>query len=163
MIEPVIGIIMGSQSDLPIAKRAMEILKDFEIPFEIRVASAHRTPKLVVEYCKEAQDKSLQAIIAIAGASAALPGVVAAHTWIPVIGVPVCATTLGGLDALLSMAQMPGGVPVATMAIGESGAQNAAFFAIRLLALKNPSLQHKIQQWFLSQEQKTQLANQNIQ
>jgi len=130
---PLVGIIMGSANDKPKMQPAGKALEEVGIRYEVRVMSAHRTPDLVVEYCKAAQMRGLKAIIAGAGMSAALPGVAAAHTSLPVIGVPIAGTNLGGMDALLAIAQMPPGVPVACMAI--DGAKNAGLYAARIIGL----------------------------
>ncbi|HKJ36565.1 MAG TPA: 5-(carboxyamino)imidazole ribonucleotide mutase [Solirubrobacterales bacterium] len=129
--QPLVGIIMGSESDMETMKKAGKALEEAGIKFEIRVMSAHRTPDTVVEYCSMAKTRGLRVIIAGAGLSAALPGVAAAHTELPVIGVPISAGTLGGIDALLSCAQMPPGVPVAAVAI--DGAKNAGILAARII------------------------------
>jgi len=160
-INPQIGIIMGSKSDLEVMNQGAEILKELEIPYEIKILSAHRTPDLTLQYAENAASKGLEIIIAGAGAAAALPGVIAAKTWLPVIGVPLAATSLGGLDALLSIAQMPGGVPVATVAIGSAGAKNAALLAARILALKNESIRTRLQVWIKNQTEKV-LANNHV-
>jgi 5-(carboxyamino)imidazole ribonucleotide mutase len=144
---PKVGIIMGSQSDLAIMSEGANILETLGIPFEIKILSAHRAPDLTLTYAESAAQRGLEVIIAGAGAAAALPGMVAAKTWLPVIGVPLAATSLGGLDALLSIAQMPGGVPVATVAIGAAGAKNAALLAARMLALKDENLRAKLKNW----------------
>ena len=130
---PLVGIIMGSANDKPKMQPAGKALEEAGIPYEVRVMSAHRTPDLVVEYCKAAQMRGLKAIIAGAGMSAALPGVAAAHTSLPVIGVPIAGKNLGGMDALLAIAQMPPGVPVACMAV--DGAKNAGLYAARIIDL----------------------------
>ena len=130
---PRVGIIMGSANDKPKMQPAGKALEEAGIPYEVRVMSAHRTPDLVVEYCKAAQMRGLKAIIAGAGMSAALPGVAAAHTSLPVIGVPIAGKNLGGMDALLAIAQMPPGVPVACMAV--DGAKNAGLYAARIIGL----------------------------
>ena len=130
---PLVGIIMGSANDKPKMQPAGKALEEAGIPYEVRVMSAHRTPDLVVEYCKAAQMRGLKAIIAGAGMSAALPGVAAAHTSLPVIGVPIAGKNLGGMDALLAIAQMPPGVPVACMAV--DGAKNAGLYAARIIGL----------------------------
>lgn len=131
--EPKVGIVMGSESDREIMNFCAETLNSLEISFEINVISAHRNPDQTAEYASTAKSRGLRVIVAGAGMSAALPGVVAAKTELPVIGVPLNAGSLGGLDALLSIVQMPGGVPVACMAIGKAGAKNAAHFASRML------------------------------
>lgn len=140
MSKPQVGIIMGSRSDLDAGRKAAEALNSMQIPFEITVASAHRTPVDAVNYAINARSRGIKVIIAIAGLSAALPGVIAAHTTLPVIGVPVNAGTLGGLDALLSIAQMPPGVPVAAMGVDSSW--NAAIFSARIIGLSDEMI-HK--------------------
>ena len=135
---PLVGILMGSKSDWETMREAAKILDEFGVPHEEKVASAHRSPELVAEYVKAAEGRGLEVLIAAAGLAAHLPGVVAAQTLLPVLGVPMHSNALGGLDALLSMAQMPGGVPVGTLAIGSHGAKNAALLAIRILRLQGP-------------------------
>lgn len=135
---PIVGVIMGSISDWETMKDGADLLKQFGIPYEAKVVSAHRTPDLMVEYAKGARDRGIEIIIAGAGGAAHLPGMVAALTSLPVIGVPVSSKHLKGIDSLLSIAQMPAGIPVATMAIGN--AKNAALMAARILALKQPAL-----------------------
>ena len=135
-----VGVIMGSQSDWPTMRHAAEVLDDFDVPHECRVVSAHRTPGLMVDYAESAAERGLEAIIAGAGGAAHLPGMVAGHTIIPVIGVPIRSRSLKGMDSLLSIVQMPAGVPVATMAIGEAGATNAGLYAVAMLARHDPQL-----------------------
>lgn len=135
-----IGIVMGSDSDLPVMQACVEQLKKFEIPCEITVASAHRSPERAAVYASTARERGIRVIIAAAGMAAHLAGVLAAHTTLPVIGVPIDSSSLNGLDALLSTVQMPPGVPVATMGIGKSGAKNAAILAAQILAVGNAEL-----------------------
>jgi 5-(carboxyamino)imidazole ribonucleotide mutase len=135
-----VGIIMGSKSDWTTLAAAAEILDNLSIPYEIRVVSAHRTPDLLFEYASTAEARGLEVIIAGAGGAAHLPGMTAAKTSLPVLGVPVVSRSLNGLDSLLSIVQMPAGVPVATFAIGEAGAKNAALFAAALLGVKHPEI-----------------------
>ncbi len=135
-----IGIVMGSDSDWAVMQHAARRLKAFEVPYEARVVSAHRTPDLLFEYAETAAARGLHCVIAGAGGAAHLPGMIAAKTTLPVLGVPVPSKALKGIDSLLSIVQMPKGVPVATFAIGEAGAENAALFAIALLALGQPAL-----------------------
>ena len=142
MEQPLVGIIMGSTSDLETMRAAATTLQELGVPFELRVVSAHRTPDLMFRYAAEAQGRGLRVIIAGAGGAAHLPGMVATKTNLPVIGVPVESKALKGLDSLLSIAQMPAGVPVATMAIG--GAANAALLAVRILALADDALAAKL-------------------
>lgn len=137
---PVVGIVMGSESDLETMSSACTILKEAEVPFECTVVSAHRTPKRLFQYAQRAQSRGLQVIIAGAGGAAHLPGMIASLTTLPVLGVPVLGKSLQGLDSLLSIVQMPGGVPTATFAIGSAGARNAALFAVQILALQDQAL-----------------------
>lgn len=141
---PVIGIVMGSNSDWPTMQAAAKVLKDFGVPFEARVVSAHRTPDLMFEYAEQARARGLKAIIAGAGGAAHLPGMIAAKTTVPVLGVPVQSKALSGKDSLLSIVQMPKGIPVATFAIGEAGAANAGLFAVALLAATDAALADKL-------------------
>ncbi len=137
---PVVGVIMGSKSDWETMQNAADVLKQFGVPHECRVVSAHRTPDWMADYAKAAAGRGLKVIIAGAGGAAHLPGMVAAHTVLPVLGVPVQSKALQGLDSLLSIVQMPGGIPVATLAIGNAGARNAGLLAVRILATYDPSL-----------------------
>lgn len=141
---PLVGVIMGSQSDWDTMSQADEILKQFDVPHECKVVSAHRTPAGMAEYAATAADRGLEVIIAGAGGAAHLPGMVAAQTVLPVIGVPVQSAALNGLDSLLSIVQMPKGVPVATVAIGASGAANAGLLAVAILATSRPELRAKL-------------------
>jgi 5-(carboxyamino)imidazole ribonucleotide mutase len=141
---PLVGVIMGSRSDWDTMKAASETLQRFDIPHECRVVSAHRTPVWMAEYAEAAAGRGLEVIIAGAGGAAHLPGMVAAHTVLPVLGVPVQSRALNGLDSLLSIVQMPPGVPVATFAIGTAGAVNAALYAAQILSLKRPELREKL-------------------
>lgn len=142
--QPVVGIIMGSDSDWPVMQAAAAMLKEFGVPYEARVVSAHRTPDLMFEYAEQARARGLRAIIAGAGGAAHLPGMVAAKTTLPVLGVPVPSKHLQGQDSLLSIVQMPKGIPVATFAIGEAGAANAGLFAVALLATTDATLADKL-------------------
>jgi 5-(carboxyamino)imidazole ribonucleotide mutase len=145
MTSPLVGVIMGSSSDWEKCMRfAAQTLTDFEVPFESRVVSAHRTPQWMVEYAEHAAERGLELIIAGAGGAAHLPGMVAGHTLLPVIGVPVQSQALSGMDSLLSIVQMPAGVPVATMAIGKAGAINAALLAVSILGTTRPDLRQKL-------------------
>jgi phosphoribosylaminoimidazole carboxylase PurE protein len=146
-VKPVVGIIMGSDSDLGVMQEATKVLKQFEVAYEIGVYSAHRSPHRTLEYVKSARDRGLRVIIAGAGSSAHLAGVTAAETTLPVIGVPIDSSPLSGLDSLLSTVQMPPGVPVATMGVGKSGATNAAFFALQILALGDEKLARKLAEY----------------
>ena len=148
---PDVGIIMGSRSDWPTLKLAAETLDALGADFETKVVSAHRTPERLVDYAKSARDRGLKVIIAGAGGAAHLPGMVAAMTPLPVIGVPVQSRALSGLDSLLSIVQMPGGVPVATVAIGEAGAKNAGILAASILALQNQTIAEKLDQFRVDQ------------
>ncbi|HXJ02198.1 MAG TPA: 5-(carboxyamino)imidazole ribonucleotide mutase [Micropepsaceae bacterium] len=146
-LKPVVGIIMGSRSDWQTMSRASAVLDELRVPYEVRVVSAHRTPDRLYDYAKSAKNRGLKAIIAGAGGAAHLPGMIAAMTVLPVLGVPVESRTLKGLDSLLSIAQMPAGVPVATFAIGEAGAKNAGLFAAGLLALADAALAKRLEAW----------------
>jgi phosphoribosylaminoimidazole carboxylase PurE protein len=141
-----VSVLIGSDSDLPIMKEALEALKKFDIPYELFLTSAHRTPERTTNFARKAEERGVKVLIVGAGAAAHLAGVIASQTRLPVIGVPIDATSIGGLDALLSTVQMPGGIPVATMAIGKAGARNAALMAARILALNDGSLRKKLQQ-----------------
>ncbi len=144
MAKPLVGIVMGSDSDWAVMQHAARELAGFEVPHECRVVSAHRTPDLLYQYAGEAHGRGLQCIIAGAGGAAHLPGMLAAKTSLPVLGVPVPSKHLNGLDSLLSIVQMPGGIPVATFAIGEAGARNAGLFAVALLARQDPALAQRL-------------------
>ncbi len=154
---------MGSKSDFDIAKDAVDILKGFGIEYEVIVSSAHRTPERTLEWAKTAEQRGLDAIIALAGAAAHLAGVVASETNLPVIAVPVSATSLNGLDALLSMVQMPGGIPVATMAIGKAGAKNAGIFAGQIIARSNSEVAAKVAQYKEDMKEKVYKDNEAVQ
>jgi len=149
-----VGIVMGSDSDWPTMQAAAVILKDFGVAFEARVVSAHRTPDLLFEYAEQAGPRGLQAIIAGAGGAAHLPGMLAAKTTVPVLGVPVQSRALSGVDSLHSIVQMPKGIPVATFAIGEAGAANAALFAVAMLANSDAALNAKLQAFRQAQTDK---------
>lgn len=144
---PLVGVIMGSASDLDTMTPARELLTELGVPHEVRVVSAHRTPDWMFEYAETAESRGLQVIIAAAGGAAHLPGMVAAKTVLPVLGVPVSATALQGVDALLSIVQMPRGVPVGTLAVGKPGAANAALLAARILATTRPALRERLRAW----------------
>jgi 5-(carboxyamino)imidazole ribonucleotide mutase len=150
---PRVAVIMGSQSDWETMKHAAEILDDFGVPHEDLVVSAHRTPEWMCEFAKSAEGKGLEVIIAGAGGAAHLPGMVAAQTVLPVLGVPVQSRSLQGLDSLLSIVQMPGGVPVGTLAIGEAGAKNAALLAVRIMAIRDGVLRTKLHEFHGRQTQ----------
>jgi 5-(carboxyamino)imidazole ribonucleotide mutase len=145
--KPLVGIVMGSRSDYAVMRAAVEVLREFGVEHEARVVSAHRTPDLLFEYAEAAVGRGLRVIIAGAGGAAHLPGMMAAKTVVPVLGVPIAATALQGMDALLSIAQMPKGVPVGTMAIGASGAANAALLAVAMLATGDAELRAKLVAW----------------
>ena len=153
-MNPLIGVIMGSKSDWDTLRHAGEILSQFSVPHECRIVSAHRTPNDMAEYASSAASRGLEVIIAGAGGSAHLPGMVAAHSILPVLGVPVESKALGGLDSLLSIVQMPGGVPVGTLAIGKAGAINAALMAISILAINRPPLREQLLQFRKTQTEK---------
>ena len=144
MSEPLVGVIMGSRSDWETMRHAVETLESLEVPFESRVVSAHRTPDLLFEYASTAADRGLQVIVAGAGGAAHLPGMTAAKTHLPVLGVPVESKALKGMDSLLSIAQMPAGVPVGTLAIGRSGAVNAALLAASIVALHDEGVRERL-------------------
>ncbi|MER2088412.1 MAG: 5-(carboxyamino)imidazole ribonucleotide mutase [Sporosarcina sp.] len=145
-MEPKIGVIMGSKSDWETMKHTCDILDELAVPYEKKVVSAHRTPDFMFEYAEQAQDKGLEVIIAGAGGAAHLPGMVAAKTLLPVIGIPVQSKALNGMDSLLSIVQMPGGVPVATMAIGKAGAVNAGLLAAQMLGVHDKALMKRIEE-----------------
>ncbi len=149
--KPLVGVIMGSKSDWPTMREAAEFLKSMDVPHECRVVSAHRTPDWMVDYAKSAESRGLKVIIAGAGGAAHLPGMVAASTVLPVLGVPVQSKALSGLDSLLSIVQMPGGIPVATLAIGTSGAKNAGILASRILAGNDDELRERLRNWMAAQ------------
>jgi 5-(carboxyamino)imidazole ribonucleotide mutase len=146
--KPLVGIIMGSKNDWDVMKGASAILTEFGIEHEAKAISAHRSPDLVAEYAKSAEGRGLEVIIAAAGMAAALPGVAAALTLLPVLGVPMEGKLMGGIDALLSVAQMPGGVPVGTLAVGSAGAKNSALLAVRILANSRPELREKLRTYY---------------
>jgi 5-(carboxyamino)imidazole ribonucleotide mutase len=151
MSDPLVGVVMGSRSDWPTMAAAAEILDALDIPHEARVVSAHRTPDRLFAYAETAAERGLRAIIAGAGGAAHLPGMLAAKTRIPVLGVPVKSRALNGLDSLLSIVQMPRGVPVGTLAIGEAGAANAALFAAAMIATTDPALAARLDAWRAAQ------------
>ena len=152
-VKPLVGVVMGSSSDWEIMRHAVEQLKNLGIPFEARVVSAHRTPDLLYEYAESAGPRGLACIIAGAGGAAHLPGMLAAKTRVPVLGVPVPSRHLNGIDSLLSIVQMPKGVPVATFAIGEAGAVNAALFAVALLARHDAAIAERLDAFRAAQSQ----------
>src|SRR5215217_3767035 len=144
---PLVGVIMGSRSDLRIMSNAVDLLAELEVPHEVSVVSAHRTPDWMFEYAAGAEARGLEVIIAAAGGAAHLPGMVSAKTILPVLGVPIPATALNGMDALLSIVQMPKGVPVGTLAIGEPGAANAALLAASIVSTRRPELRERLRAW----------------
>ena len=143
--KPLVSILMGSRSDLPTMENCFAQLKEFDIPFEAHALSAHRTPNEVIKLAEEAKDRGIKVIIAAAGGAAHLGGVIASSTTLPVIGVPIQTSALGGMDSLLSTVQMPGGIPVATVAIGKASAKNAAILAVQMLALSDEALAKKLE------------------
>ncbi|MEZ5616152.1 MAG: 5-(carboxyamino)imidazole ribonucleotide mutase [Rhodocyclaceae bacterium] len=151
---PLVGIVMGSDSDWPVMKACAETLKRFGVPYEAKVLSAHRSPDAALDYASMADDRGLKVLIGAAGGAAHLAGVLAAKTELPVLAVPMPSKHLQGLDSLLSMVQMPGGIPVATFAIGEAGATNAALFAVAMLALSDKALAKKLADFRVSQTEK---------
>ena len=156
----IVGVIMGSKSDWPTMKSATDMLDEFGISYEVKVVSAHRTPDLMFEYAETAQDRGLEVIIAGAGGSAHLPGMVASKTIVPVLGVPIQSKALSGQDSLLSIVQMPGGIPVGTLAIGESGAKNAGILAAQIDGNHNEEVRKKVAQ-FRSEQTQSVLNNPN--
>lgn len=151
---PLAGVIMGSKSDWETMRHASEMLKHFDVAHETKIVSAHRTPQLMAEYASEAEKRGIEVIIAAAGGAAHLPGMVAAHTILPVLGVPIESQSLKGLDSLLSIVQMPGGIPVGTLAIGKPGAINAALLAIAILSANRPDLKEKLRAFRAEQTDK---------
>lgn len=158
-MKPLVSIIMGSTSDLPVMEKACKWLEQYEIPFEVNALSAHRTPAAVEKFAKEAKERGIKVIIAGAGMAAALPGVIAASTSLPVIGIPIKGM-LDGLDAMLSIIQMPPGIPVAT--VGVNGAQNAAILAAQMMALGNEEIAKKVEAWKATLGQKIEKANKDL-
>ena len=152
--QPLVGILMGSDSDWPVMRACAETLKRFDIAYEARVLSAHRTPDAALDYAASAQDRGMKVLIGAAGGAAHLAGVLAAKTALPVLAVPMLSKHLQGLDSLLAMVQMPGGIPVATFAIGEAGAVNAALFSVAMLALNDAELARKLADFRTNQSEK---------
>jgi len=150
----IIGIVMGSQSDWPTLKAAADVLEYFHLPYETEIVSAHRTPDKLFHYAETAESRGIQIIIAGAGGAAHLPGMLAAKTTLPILGVPVCSKMLQGIDSLLSIVQMPAGIPVGTLAIGEAGAVNAALLAVSILALNSPDLARQLKNYRQEQTEK---------
>ena len=157
---PLVGVIMGSRSDWETMRHTVDILAEFSVPYECRIVSAHRTPSLMNEYARTAESRGLQVIVAGAGGAAHLPGMVASQTLLPVFGVPVQSKTLSGLDSLLSIVQMPGGIPVGTLAIGEAGAKNAGLLAVRVLATTRLDLRTKLHDF--QQRQESQVLGESL-
>ena len=155
--KPLISVIMGSKSDWPTMKHATTILEEFKIPHEVKIVSAHRTPKRMSSFANSAEKRGIKIIISGAGGAAHLPGMTASHTNIPVLGVPIKSRQLDGIDSLLSIAQMPKGIPVGTLAIGEAGAANAALLAISILGLSNKAINAKYSKWRLNQTKRVSL------
>ncbi|MDX1700405.1 MAG: 5-(carboxyamino)imidazole ribonucleotide mutase [Melioribacteraceae bacterium] len=160
MSNPLVGIIMGSDSDLPIMEKAIPILKEFGVPFEVKILSAHRTPEEHAKYAKTASERGLKVIIAAAGMAAHLPGVTAAQTVLPVIGVPMKSSFQDGLDSLLSIAQMPPGIPVATVTVG--GSKNAAILAVQIIATGDQALQEKFSEYKRKMGEDSMKKNENV-
>lgn len=158
-----VSVVMGSDSDLEVVKEALEILKGFKIPYEVRIISAHRSPDEVVEFAKKADERGIKVVIAAAGGAAHLPGVIAAYTTLPVIGIPIETEAIKGMDSLLSIVQMPAGVPVATMAIGRSGTKNAVLFAVEILALLDDKLANALLRYKRNMAQKVKDKNKLLQ
>ena len=159
-MSPVVSIIMGSTSDLPVMEKAMTFLNDMEVPFEVNALSAHRTPEAVELFAKNAEQRGIRVIIAGAGMAAALPGVIAASTTLPVVGVPIKGSVLDGMDALYSILQMPPGIPVATVAI--NGAMNAAILACQMIALADSEMAEKMRQYKANLGKKIEKANNDL-
>ena len=155
--KPLISVIMGSKSDWPTMKHATTILEEFKIPHEVKIVSAHRTPKRMSSFANSAEKRGIKIIISGAGGAAHLPGMTASQTNIPVLGVPIKSKQLDGIDSLLSIAQMPKGIPVGTLAIGEAGAANAALLAISILGLSNKAINAKYSKWRLNQTKRVSL------
>lgn len=151
MEKPLVGVVMGSDSDFPVMRECIEVLRDFNVGFEVSVISAHRTPEEALEYAKTAEERGIKVLIAGAGKAAHLPGVMAAMTVLPVIGVPIKSSTMDGLDSLLSIVQMPGGIPVATVAI--NGAKNAGLLAVQILSVTEAKLKEKLKQYRIKMKQ----------
>ena len=158
----VVSVVIGSDSDLPVMEEAVKVLAEFAIPHELFLTSAHRTPERTTVFARGAAKRGVKIIIVGAGAAAHLAGVIASQTLLPVIGVPIDATSLQGLDALLATVQMPGGIPVATMAIGKAGAKNAALFAVRALALEDADLQKKLQSYIRKMANDVERKHENL-
>jgi phosphoribosylaminoimidazole carboxylase PurE protein len=160
--EVIVSVVMGSDSDLPVMEEAVKVLESFAVPHELFLTSAHRTPERTAQFARGAAKRGVRVIIVGAGAAAHLAGVIASQTLLPVIGVPIDATSLQGLDALFATVQMPGGIPVATMAIGKAGAKNAALLAIRILALEDADLLKKLQSCVRKMAQEVERKHENL-
>lgn len=158
----VVSVVMGSDSDLPVMEEAVKVLAEFAVPYELFLTSAHRTPERTTVFARGAAKRGVKIIIVGAGAAAHLAGIIASQSMLPVIGVPIDATSLRGLDALLATVQMPGGIPVATMAIGKAGAKNAALFAVRILALEDTGLQKKLQSYIRKMASDVERKHENL-
>jgi 5-(carboxyamino)imidazole ribonucleotide mutase len=158
----IVSVVMGSDSDLPVMEETVKVLEAFAIPHELYLTSAHRTPERTAQFTRGAAKRGVRVIIVGAGAAAHLAGVIASQTLLPVIGVPIDATSLQGMDALLATVQMPGGIPVATMAIGKAGAKNAALFAVRILALEDAELLKKLQAYVRKMAQEVERKHENL-
>lgn len=158
----VVSVVMGSDSDLPVMEEAVKVLAEFAVPYELFLTSAHRTPERTTVFARGAAKRGVKIIIVGAGAAAHLAGVIASQSMLPVIGVPIDATSLQGLDALLATVQMPGGIPVATMAIGKAGAKNAALFAVRILALEDTGLQKRLQSYIRKMASDVERKHENL-
>ncbi len=163
MANPLVVLLMGSDTDLPTVKEACSVLQSFGVAFEAHVFSAHRSPEDLVAYVRKAEQSGVRVFIAAAGGAAHLAGVIAAHTTRPVIGIPIQTSAMGGLDSLLSTVQMPGGVPVATMAIGAGGARNAGLFAVQILALTDSALAEKLKEYRAEQIEQVRQKDKRIQ
>ncbi|HOP29707.1 MAG TPA: 5-(carboxyamino)imidazole ribonucleotide mutase [Spirochaetota bacterium] len=159
---PAVGIILGSDSDLPKVKECFEIFDEFNVEYEVLVSSAHRSPEMTVAWVKSSREKGMKAIIAIAGGAAHLPGVVASHTTLPVIGIPIETNIAGGLDSILSILQMPAGIPVGTMAAGKSGGANAALYALSIISVSDNEIAEKLTSYRKKIEQKIEDKNKTI-
>ncbi|MDI3533796.1 MAG: 5-(carboxyamino)imidazole ribonucleotide mutase [Thermosediminibacterales bacterium] len=160
MEKPLVGVVMGSDSDFPVMRECIEVLRDFNVGFEVSVISAHRTPEEALEYAKTAEERGIKVLIAGAGKAAHLPGVMAAMTVLPVIGVPIKSSTMDGLDSLLSIVQMPGGIPVATVAI--NGAKNAGLLAVQILSVTEAKLKEKLKQYRIKMKQEVRNKDKKI-
>ena len=159
---PVVGIVMGSDSDWPIVSKATEILRNFGIAFEVRVISAHRTPELASRYATEAESRGLRVVLAAAGGAAHLGGVLAAHTVLPVLGIPIAGGALNGLDALLATVQMPAGIPVGTLTLGSAGPVNAAILAVQILATSDDALRQRLHDYKKELQRKVEAGNAKV-